>query len=84
MELLAPICKREKSGIHSHGFFPSEASLPALNGGVDRLSSEAFFPWSDVVCPLPTQAPYSSLRVLPLRRGGAAPGVDLMASQIDL
>ena len=83
MELLAPICKREKSGIHSHGFFPSEASLPALNGGVDRLSSEAFFP-GQTVCPLPTQAPYSSLRVLPLRRGGAAPGVDLMASQIDL
>ena len=28
--------------------------------------------------------PYSSLLVLPLRQGGDAPGVDLMASQIDL
>ena len=37
LELLAPICKREKSGIHSHGFFPPKASFPALDGGVDRL-----------------------------------------------
>ena len=30
------------------------------------------------------QAPYSSLPVLPLRWGGDAPGVDLMASQNDV
>ena len=84
LELLAPICKREKSSIHSCGFFPPEASLPALDGGVDRLSTEAFLPWSNLVCPLPTQVPYLSLLVLPPRCGGDAPGVDLMASQIDV
>ena len=84
MKLLAPICKREKSGIHSHGFFLLKVSLPALDGSVDRLSTEVFLPWSDLVCPLPMQAPDSPLPVLPLRWGGDAPGVDLMASQIDL
>ena len=84
LELLAPICKREKSGIHSRDFFPLEVSFPALDGGGDRLSTEAFLPWSNLVCPLLVQAPYSSLLVLPLRWGGDAPGVDLMASQIDL
>ena len=84
LELLAPICKREKSGIHSRDFFPMEVSFPALDGDVDRLSTAAFIPWSDLVCPLLTQASYSPLLVLPLRRGGDAPGVDLMASQNDL
>ena len=84
LELLAPICKREKSSIHSRGFFPPEASLPALDGGVDRLSTEAFLPCSDLICPLPTQVPYPYLTVLPLRQGGDAPGVDLMASQTDV
>ena len=83
LELLAPICKREKGGIHSHGFFPPEASLPALDGGVDRLSTEAFRPCSDLICPLPTQVHYPYLPVLPLRQGGDAPGVDLMTSWID-
>ena len=63
LELLAPICKREKSGIHSRGFFPPEASLPGLDGGVDRLSTEDFLPLLDLVCCLPTQVPYSSLPV---------------------
>ena len=67
LELLAPIYKREKSGIHSLGFFPLEASLPALDGDVDSLATEAFLPWSDLVCPLLTQASYSSLLVLPPR-----------------
>ena len=84
LEPLASICKREKSSIHSHGFFPSKVCLPAPDGGVDRLSTKAFLPWSDLVCPLPTQAPYSSLVVLPPRRGEDAPRVDLMASQTDL
>ena len=84
LEMLAPIRKRGKSGIHSHGFFfPLEASFPALDGGVDRISTKAFLPWSGLVCPLQTQASYSSLPVLPSRQGGDAPGVDLMASQID-
>ena len=83
MELLVPIYKREKRSIHSHGFFPPKASLPALDGSVDRLSTEVFLPWSDLVCPLPMQEPDSPLPVLPLRWGGDEPGVDLMASQID-
>ena len=45
---------------------------------------KAFLPWSDLVCPLLTQAPYSSLPVLPQRWGGDVPGVDLMASQTDV
>ena len=80
MELLGPICETEKSSIHSHGFFPPEASLPGLDGGADKLSTEAFLPWWDLVCPLLTQATYSSLPVLPPRQGGVAPGVDLKAS----
>ena len=68
LELLVPICKRGKSGIHSHGFFLLEVSLPALDRDVDRLSTQAFLPWLDLVYPLPVQAPYSSLLVLP--RGG--------------
>ena len=67
LELLVPICKREKRSMHSHGFFPPEALLPALDGAVDRPSTEAFLPWLDVVCPLLMQASYSSLLILPLR-----------------
>ena len=63
--------------------FLPEASLPALDGDVDRLSTEAFLPWSDLACPLLTQAPYSYLPVLPPRRGGDASGIYLMASQTD-
>ena len=61
-----------------------EASLPALDGGVDRLYTKASFPWADLVCPLVTQALYSSLLVLSLRRHRDAPGVDLIASQTDV
>ena len=63
--------------------FLPEASLLALDGGVDRLYTKAFLPWSDLVCPLPMQATYSSLPVLPPRWDGDAPGVDLMASLTD-
>ena len=51
---------------------------------VDRLSTEAFLPCLDLVCPLVMQVLYSSLLVLPLRWGGDAPGTDLMSPQIDL
>ena len=78
LELLAPICKREKK-VTSTLFLP-EASLPALIGGVDSLYTKAFLSWSDLVHPLLTQAPYSSLPGLPPRRCGDATGVDLMAS----
>ena len=60
------------------------ASLPALDGGVDRLYTKAFLSWSDVVCPLPAQVPYLSLPVLPWRWGRDASGIDLMASLTDV
>ena len=78
LELLAPICKREKKATSS--LFLLEASLPALDGGVDRLYTKAFLSWSELVCLLTMQATYSSLLVLPSRWGGDAPGIDLMAS----
>ena len=84
LELLAPIFKGEKSNIYSRGFFLPEASLPALDWGGDRLSTKAFPPWLDLVCPLLTQVPYSSLLVLPPRQGGDAAWVDLMASKTDV
>ena len=40
LELLAPICKREKK-VTSTLFLPEE-SLPALIGGVDRLYTKSF------------------------------------------
>ena len=64
--------------------FLLEVSLPALDRGVGRFYTKAFLPWSYLVCPLLTWAPYLSLLVLPLRWGGNAPGVDLMVSQIDV
>ena len=59
-------------------------SSPALDGGVDRLYTEAFLLRLDSVCPLLMQAPYSSRLVLPLRWGREAPGVDLMTSHTDV
>ena len=82
LELLAPICKKEKK-VTSAIFLP-EVSLHALDGGVDRFYTKAFLSWSDLICPLPTQAPYSSLPGLPPSRGADAPGVDLMASLTDI
>ena len=40
LELLAPICKREKK--RPAPFFLPEASLPALDGGVDRHYTQSF------------------------------------------
>ena len=76
--MLAPICKREKKV--TSAVFQPEASLAALDGGVGRLYTKAFLRWWDLACPLPMQAPNSSLPVLPPRRGGDAPGVVVMAS----
>ena len=84
LELLAPICKKEKKR-HPQLWLLSTGGIPPCSRwGVNRLSTEDFLPLSDLVCCLPTQAPYSSLPVLPLRWSGDAPRVDLMASQIDL
>jgi len=82
LELLAPICKREKKA--TSAIFLPEASLLALDRGVDRLYTKPFLPWSDLVGRLPAQATYSSLPVLPWTWGGDAPGVDLMASLTDI
>ena len=59
LELLAPICERDNSGIHSRDFFPLVVSFPALDGGEDRLFTEAFLPWSDLVCPCGLLTPFS-------------------------
>ena len=64
--------------------FPLEASLPALDGGIDGLYTKAFLSWLDLVGPLPTQATYLSFPVLLLRWSGNAPGVDLMVSLTDV
>ena len=82
LELLAPISKREKKA--TSALFLLEASLPALDGCVDRLYIKGFLSWSDLVCPLLMQAIYSSLLVVPSRQGGEAPGVDLLASLTDV
>ena len=82
LELLAPICKREKKV--TSAIFLLEASLHALDRGVDRFYTKAFLSWSDLICPLLTQASYSSLLGLPPSRGGDAPGVDLMTSLTDV
>ena len=84
LELLAPICKKEKSSIHSHGFFPPEVSLPALDGSVDRLSTKAFLSLARLSLSLTNTGaslvpPGSSLR----SQGGDEAEEDLMASQID-
>ena len=40
LEFLAPICKREKK--ETSAIFLPEASLPVLDGGVDRLYTKSF------------------------------------------
>ena len=80
LELLAPICKKEVTST----ILLFEVSLSALDAGVDRLYTKAFLPWSNLVCPLLMQVLYSSLPVLPLRQGGDALGIDLMASKTDV
>ena len=62
---VALICKRENSSNQRLCFLPLVVPLPAIGWGVDRVFTEASLPWLDLVSPLPTQAPYSSLQVLP-------------------
>ena len=57
LKLLAPIFKREIK--RTSIFFLLEASLLALDMGVDRLYTEIFLPWSDLVCPCGLLAPFS-------------------------
>ena len=42
MELLAPICNREKKWHPQPQIFPLQVSLPDLDGDGEKLSSEAF------------------------------------------
>ena len=79
--LLAPICKRKKA---NSDIFLLKASLPALDGSVDRLYSKTFSFLVRLSLPLLTQEPPSTLPVLPLRWGGDAPEVDLKASLPDI
>ena len=58
--------------------------MPALDRGIDRFYTRAFLSWSNLICPLLTQVTYLSFLVLPPRRGGDAPGVDLMAPLTDV
>ena len=60
--------------------FLLEASLPALDGGVDRLYTEAFLPWSDLVC-LTNAGAVVVLPGSPTEAGWRCTRVDLMASQ---
>ena len=84
LELLATICKREKSGTQCHGFFLPEVSLSALDGDGDRSSTKLPSLAGVNLSFTDTGVSLSSLWVLPPRQGGGAPRVDLMASQIDV
>ena len=64
----------------TRAIFLPEASLPALDGGVDRLYTQSFFFLVGRSLSLTDAGAISTLPVLPLRWGGDVPGVDLMAS----
>ena len=81
LELSAPICNREKKV--TSGIFLPEASLPTLDGGVDGLHTKSFSFLVGLSLRLTDAGSYSSLPVLPPRRGGDASRVDLMASLTD-
>ena len=80
LELLSPICKREKSDQHRF----STGGVPPCSRCGCRQTLHQRFPFLVGLCLLSTQVTYSSLPVLPLRQGGDAPGVDLMASLTDV
>ena len=68
LELLAPICKREKSD-QQH---LSTRGIPLCSRWGCRQTFHQSFP---------SLAPYSPLPALPPRQGRGAPGIDLMAFQ---
>ena len=80
LELLAPICKRERSNQHHL----STGGVPHWSTWGCRQTLHQSFPSLVGLCPLPMQPLYSSLPVPPPRQGRDAPGVDLMASQTDV
>ena len=64
--------------------FLLEASLPALDGGVDRLYIKSFSILVGLSLSLTDAGAVSTLLVLPPRWGGDVPGVDLIASLSDV
>ena len=81
--MLAPICKREKK--RPAPFFLPEASLSALDGGVDRRYTKSFsflvglslsLTDTGTVCVPPGSTTEMG--------GGDVPGVDLIASLLDV
>ena len=66
LELLAPICKREKS---DQRHLSTRSIPPCSRGGCRQTLYQSFSFLAGLVCPLPTQATCSSLPVLPPRQG---------------
>ena len=64
--------------------FLPEASLPALDGGVDRLYTKSFSFLIGLNLSLTDAGAFSTLSVLPPRQGGDVPEVDLIASLPDI
>ena len=82
LELLAPICKREKK--RPAPFFLREASLPALDGGVDRHYTKSF---SFLIGLSLSLTDTGAVRIPPgstNKTGWRCTGVDLMASLTDV
>ena len=68
----------------TRAIFLLEASLPALDGGVDRLYTKSFSFLVGLSLSLTNAGVVSTLLVPPLRWGGDVPGVDLIASLPDV
>lgn len=55
LELLAPICKREKSSTQCHTFFPTGGIPPCSRWGWRQVFHLSFLPWLELTCLLPMQ-----------------------------
>ena len=81
LELLAPICKRKKA---TSAIFLPEASLPALDGGVDRRYTKSF----SFLVGLSLSLTNAGTVLVPpgstTKMGWGCTGVDLMASLLDV
>ena len=68
----------------TRAIFLPEASLPALDGGVDRLYTKSFSLLVELSLSLTDAGAILTVSVLPPRWGGDVPGVDLIASLPDI
>ena len=68
----------------TRAIFLPEASLLALDGGVDRLYTKSFSLLVGLSLSLTDAGAVSTLSVLPPRWGGDVPGVDLIAPLPDV